>query len=169
VVLFPGASVPERRWGTEKFIELGRRLINDGHFIIICGGDADKKAAQTIASSLGERVLNLTGCLSLTQTTAILSEAGLLVTSDSGLMHLAYAVGTPTISLFGAGIEEKWAPRGAKHHVLNKRLPCSPCTRFGYTPPCPYDVECLKRVTVEEVCAAVHKILPADIMKTPGH
>jgi len=47
-------------------------------------------------------------------------------------------LGRPTVSLFGSGIAAKWAPRGPRHVVLNKDLHCSPCTRFGYTPPCPY-------------------------------
>jgi len=81
------------------------------------------------------------------------------VSGDTGLMHLAYGVGTPTVSLFGAGIQEKWAPPGVNHLTINKHVPCSPCTKFGYTPSCPYGVRCLGEVTVEEVRESVLDLL----------
>jgi ADP-heptose:LPS heptosyltransferase len=93
------------------------------------------------------------------ETAAIISQLDLFATGDTGLMHIAYGVGTPTVSLFGAGIQKKWAPIGENHIAINKNLSCSPCTKFGYTPRCPYGVKCLSEITVEEVKEAVLKLL----------
>jgi ADP-heptose:LPS heptosyltransferase len=78
-------------------------------------------------------------------------------------MHVAYGVGTPTVSLFGAGIQRKWAPAGGIHIAINKNVPCSPCTKFGYTPKCPYDVRCLSGITVEEVKESVVTLLARSL------
>ncbi|OGW02152.1 MAG: hypothetical protein A2Z59_03620 [Nitrospinae bacterium RIFCSPLOWO2_02_39_17] len=88
-----------------------------------------------------------------------LPKVSLLVTGDSGIMHIACGLGTPTVSLFGPGIENKWAPKGKNHIIINKRLFCSPCTKFGYTPSCPRDAECMRLITVDEVEDAVLKLL----------
>jgi heptosyltransferase-2 len=102
---------------------------------------------------------DLTGKTTLMEAAAVLRRCRLLITADSGLMHLAVAVGTKTISLFGSGIEKKWAPQGKNHLVINKRPECSPCTRFGYTPGCAFDVACLSAITVDEVVAAALTVL----------
>ena len=91
----------------------------------------------------------------------MLSRCQLLIGTDAGLMHLAYGVGTPVVALFGAGIEAKWAPRGQRARIINRRVPCSPCTRFGYTPRCPYQVRCLTEISAEEVRQAAQSILDA--------
>lgn len=157
IVIFPGASIPERRWGTEKFQELARRVHGWGLPVVIVGGLADQSAGNTIAS--GGVGLNLAGTTSLAETAALLARARLLVTGDSGLLHIAAELKVPTVSLFGPGIEKKWAPRDDRHIVLNKHLDCSPCTRFGSTPKCPIAARCLALITVDDVENAVRRIL----------
>ncbi len=65
----------------------------------------------------------------------------------------------PTVSLFGPGIANKWAPPGEQHIVINHKLPCSPCTRFGTTPPCPIGAKCIQDISVGEVFTAAQEIL----------
>lgn len=154
VVLFPGASVPERRWGSERFGELAAKLGRNGCRVVVVGGPGDVGQSRVICLVGGQNIKDLTGACSLREVAEVLAGADVLVTADSGLMHLAVAVGTPTVSLFGAGIREKWAPRGDMHRVLTAELPCSPCTTFGHTPPCPIGVECLRRISVDAVLAA---------------
>jgi ADP-heptose:LPS heptosyltransferase len=89
----------------------------------------------------------------------LIAGADLLVSGDSGLLHIGVALGVPTVSLFGPGIAEKWAPRGEQHCVLNLQLPCSPCTLFGTTPPCEKQLACLSGVSVDTVFNAVKKQL----------
>lgn len=157
VALFPGASIPERRWGAERFAELARRLRTRGLAVVVVGGKGDGPAGDRIvADGVG---LNLAGKTSLAESAAVIARSRLLVTGDSGLLHIAVALGVPTVSLFGPGIEKKWAPRDACHVVLNKHLSCSPCTRFGYTPRCRIGARCLDLITVDEVESAVCRIL----------
>jgi len=158
VAIFPGASVAERRWGGDRFGKVARALRSKGYRIVILGSRADSRDAARIREYAGD-CIDLTGKTDLKGVAAVLKESKLLLTADSGLMHIAYAAGTATVSLFGSGIEEKWAPRGKNHTVLNEHLDCSPCTRFGYTPRCKRDVECLSSLSVDAVIGAVEQIL----------
>ncbi len=160
VGVFAGATIPERRWGIRRFAELTKSLVREGIGTVIVGGRVDIKDSRNFAEIAGtENILNLIGRTSLDETAAVISLLDLFVTGDTGLMHLSYGVGTPTVSLFGAGIQEKWAPVGKRHLVINKNLSCSPCTKFGHTPRCPYQVKCLGDITVNEVKEAVLELL----------
>jgi len=158
VCLFPGATVPERIWGSKNFGETARELCEIGYTVIVLGGKSDKKIAAEI-KNYHTGIVDLSGQTSLSETTAIIKMSRMLITSDSGLMHIARAVGTPTIALFGSGIEKKWAPHGASHIVINKHLKCSPCTKFGYTPHCKYGVVCLSSIAPEEIISAAKGLL----------
>lgn len=157
VTLFPGASIPERRWGTENFRELAMRLHSGGVAVVVVGGRGDAEAGEKIAA--GGIGLNLAGCTSLAETAAVLSKSRVLVSGDSGVLHIAEALDVPTVSLFGPGIENKWAPRGVHHIVLNRHLDCSPCTKFGYTPRCKNGARCLSDIGIDEVANAVLDLL----------
>jgi lipopolysaccharide heptosyltransferase II len=158
--IFSGATTPERRWGISKFAALTEGLISEGFGIVIVGGNEDVDDSVKLEEiANGGAIINYVGKTSLIETAAIISELDLLVSSDTGLMHIAYGVGTPTVSLFGAGIQEKWAPIGDSNISLNKHLPCSPCTMYGYTPKCPYQVRCLGDISVEEVKGAVLELI----------
>jgi len=160
VGVFTGATVPERRWGVDNFAEVSKCLSKKGIGTVIVGGNAELEDAMEFEGIAGrENVLNFVGKTSLMETAAVISQVDLFVTGDTGLMHIAYGVGTPTVSLFGAGIQKKWAPIGKKHIAINRNLFCSPCTRFGYTPKCPYNVKCLRDITVEEVKESALRLL----------
>jgi lipopolysaccharide heptosyltransferase II len=167
--IFSGATIPERRWGMSRFAELTKGLISEGLGIVIIGGEEDVDDSRRLGGiAYGDVAINFAGKTSLIETAAIISQLDLFVSSDTGLMHIAYGVGTPTVSLFGAGIQEKWAPMGDNNVAINKNLPCSPCTQFGYTPRCPYDVKCLREISVEEVKEAVLGVI-ARIHNTRSH
>jgi len=157
IVLFPGASIPERRWSIERFGQVAFSLAEQGHPIVVVGGAEDTRAGAAITRFAGG--LNLAGQTTLTETAAILQQSALLVSGDSGLLHMGVGLGTPTVSLFGPGVAKKWAPRCRRHIVLNTQLPCSPCTKFGYTKPCPRQAECLQRINPEEVVEAALRLL----------
>ncbi len=150
VTIFTGASVMEKRWGTDRFAELSMRLSNDGYKVILIGGKAELRDSERIVL-INSRVLDLVGRTDLLKTTAVIANSSALITADSGIMHIAYGVGTPTVCLFGSSIEEKWAPRDKRHVTINRHLPCSPCTKFGYTPRCKTGVRCLKEISVDDV------------------
>lgn len=161
VSICPGATVRERRWGGDKFGAVARNIDDKGYKVLILGGEGDRGDAKKIMAQ-AEDCIDLTGRTTLSDVAFLLRLSRLFIGADSGILHIAYAVGTPTVSLFGSGIEKKWAPPGEKHIVLNKHLSCSPCTRFGYTPECKRDVECLKNISVDDVIRAAWIILDSS-------
>lgn len=157
VTIFPGASIPERRWGTERFRRVAELLTTFGIRIVVVGGKEDLQQGDEIV--VGESGLNLAGLTTLAETAAVIQRSSLLLSGDSGVLHVAVGLGVPTVSLFGPGRSKKWAPQGSKHVVINKELTCSPCTNFGHTPTCPIDVRCMQEITVDEVFNAVTMLL----------
>lgn len=160
VTIFPGASIPERRWGADRFHQVARWLSAFGLRVVVVGGKDDHQQGEAIIA--GGSGLNLAGRTSLAETAAVIDRSALLVSGDSGVLHIAVGLGKPTVSLFGPGRSEKWAPRGDRHIVINKELPCSPCTTYGTTPPCPQNGQCLRDVTVEEVTNAATMLLTVE-------
>ena len=156
-VIFPGASIPERRWGAERFSAVAVDLFRSGTPVVVVGGKEDAKAGETIVK--GVKGLNLAGRTSLVETAAVISRSTLLISGDSGILHIGVGLGISTVSLFGPGIAAKWSPHGDVHKVLNRHLPCSPCTKFGYTPRCPYNVRCMEEISVDDVVSAVTSLL----------
>jgi ADP-heptose:LPS heptosyltransferase len=157
VVIFPGASIPERRWGADRFRSVAELLSGFGIKTVVVGGKDDQQQGELIAG--GGLGLNLAGLTSLPETAAVIQKSALLLSGDSGVLHIAVGLGVPTVSLFGPGRAKKWAPRGDRHIVINKELPCSPCTTFGNTPPCPDNARCMRDITVDEVVNAVTMLL----------
>jgi lipopolysaccharide heptosyltransferase II len=158
VSIFPGASVAERRWGGEKFGKTAKALSAKGYKVVILGASSEHADADIIKQHAAH-CMDLTGKTDLKDVAAILKASRLLLTADSGIMHIAYAVGTPTVALFGSGIEKKWAPQGKGNVIINKHLPCSPCTRYGYTPRCDENMECIASIGVDEVVETVESVL----------
>lgn len=159
VLLFPGASIPERRWGADRFQLIAKMLSAFEIPTVVVGGDEDREQGNRIVA--GGVGLNLAGRTSLAETAAVIDKSALLVSGDSGLLHIAVGLGKPTVSLFGPGRARKWAPRGEDHIIINKGLPCSPCTTFGTTPPCRVDGQCMKEIGVDEVFNAITILLTA--------
>lgn len=158
IAIAPGASISERRWGGERYAEVARELSSKGYLIVVIGMASDTDDAARIVQCV-PNTIDLTGKSSLKEAAALLSAAKLFIGADSGLLHIAVALGVPTVSLFGSGRARKWAPQGKQHRVINKQLPCSPCTTFGNTPPCRHNVACMKQISPDEVVAAAIELL----------
>jgi ADP-heptose:LPS heptosyltransferase len=157
IAIFPGASVKERRWGIDKFRSLVQFISGSGYSPVIIGGAEDKNSGEAILST--SNGLNLAGKTSIAGTAAVIARSRLLVSGDSGVLHIAAGLGIPTVALFGAGIAKKWAPLGVNHRVLNRGLSCSPCTLFGTTPVCTSAVRCLNEIEAQEVYEAINTLL----------
>lgn len=157
ITLFPGSSIAEKRWDEGKFVALSEKLIEKGIAVVIVGADCENKIGDKIIS--GRCGLNLAGRTSLIESAALIHNSRVLISGDSGLLHIATGLGVPTVSLFGPSNTRKWAPKGEHHIVVSGKLPCSPCSKFGYTPRCPINAKCMADITVEEVVAAVKKLL----------
>jgi lipopolysaccharide heptosyltransferase II len=163
IALFPGASIPERRWGADRFGQVATSLAVEGYRIVVIGGKEDMAtAASLIATTDG---LNLAGTTSLAETAAIIEQSTMLISGDSGILHIGVGFGIPTVSLFGPGIAQKWSPQGVRHLVINLHLTCSPCTTFGYTPKCRHHAKCIQEITPDEVVQASLMLLSAHYRK----
>jgi ADP-heptose:LPS heptosyltransferase len=160
VVMSPFASIPERQWGVSCFWEVAQWIFEQGFGVVVVGGAGDRQASEGLTEGLD--AFNLTGRTNLVEMAAVMERSSLVLSGDSGPLHIAVGLGRPTVSLFGPGIEDKWAPQGPRHIVLNKNLPCSPCTKFGYTPQCLLNAQCMKEIAVDEVIAAIQQLLPGQ-------
>jgi len=156
VTIFPGASISERRWGTDKFRQLAVLLRKSGLLPVVLGGEAEKPAGDEIVAAGG---INFAGRTTIAGSAYLLSRSRLLISSDSGILHIGVGLGIPTVALFGPGISAKWGPAGEQHVVVDKRMNCSPCTRFGYTPRCIHDVRCMADISVDDVYQAATALL----------
>ena len=160
VTLFTGSSIPEKRWDSGRFLRVVEILSATGIRIVVVGGKEDRQQGELICH--GGVGLNLTGSTSLAETAAVIQKSSLLVSADSGVLHIAAGLGVPTVSLFGPGSANKWAPQGGRHIVIKRELPCSPCIMFGNMAKCQNDALCMQEITVDEVVNAVNLLL-ADL------
>ncbi len=153
------ASTVSRRWMKERFAQLGRQLLDKSpHLkIIITGSPQECAYCREVADMIDSpRVLVSAGELPLKQVPAMIEKLDLLITADTGIMHMAIALGTPTVSLFAVADPRKSAAcyDRDKHLVISKDKTCDPCPGKK----CPYP-KCMEQIEVEEVFAAVQQLL----------
>lgn len=148
VALNVGASSKYKQWPEEHWSALARRLLDAGYGLVFVGDRKDAEIVGAVMAQLPENaaVANLAGKTSLRQLAAALMACDLLVTGDTGPMHMAVAVGTPTVALFGSTNPDRTGPYGARNVVLDMRLDCSPCYR---KPTCEGRVDCMRAITPE--------------------
>ncbi len=148
--LNPGAAYgPAKCWPATKYAELAGHLSEktDG-LIVIFGTVADQEAAAEISAAAGELVLDLTGKTTLAQALACIARCSVFVTNDSGLMHVAAALNTPLVAVFGSTDHIATGPYSEQATVVRQPVECSPCMQTH----CPKDhFQCMKGITVEEV------------------
>lgn len=161
--LNPGADYgPAKRWPVENFTAVARRLAREFPEVIwlVFGGKADANACARVADPLGNRAINLAGVTSLRQLMCLLKLCKLVLTNDTGPMHLAAALGTPVIVPFGSTSPELTGPGppgDPRHHLLRSPTPCAPC----FLRSCPIDFRCMTNITVEQVVGAVSRVAKA--------
>jgi heptosyltransferase I len=153
-VLHPGARWASKRWPPASWARVAEWLNQQGFQVAITGSRADAELALSITGQSPASIVNLTGCTSLAELAAILRWARLAVTTDTGVMHLAAALATPAVALFGPTAPWRTGPYGEGHRVVRLELPCSPCFKRR----CP-DPRCLHDLTPQMVVAACEKTL----------
>ncbi len=161
IALQPGARWLNKRWPAEHFAQLLKQLTQEYgqfHFAIL-GGQDDKPLGKSIVETAPERCLDLTGQLSLPEMVEWLRLSELLVTNDTGPMHVAAALGKPVVALFGPTEPRRTGPYGQFQHVLQLQLPCVPCLSQRCRWPQP--MECLRALPPAAVFAAIRKQLAA--------
>lgn len=151
-----------KRWPVENFAALGDRISQGwGGRVIIVGGEDESDLAREISGRMQNPPLVATGRLSILGTAALLQNCRLMVSNDSGLMHLAAAVGTPVVGLFGPTSTAKNAPwTSASRALVLQSGKCPPCYKLGQPLSCP-DPQCMKSLSVEQVWQAISAFTPA--------
>lgn len=138
------------------------RLIREIHSAfgmpaVIVGGPAERQRAETICQSAGPGAINMAGETSIGELPALLQKASLFVGIDSAGLHIAAAMGCPTIGIFGPSASASWAPRGVEHMAIQAQAPCSPCLDKGCRNS---EVStCLQELPVSTILKAVEKQL----------
>ncbi len=153
IAVSPVAFWPTKLWQDAKFAELCDRIQKELRTRVVLTGEKVEQV-ERIANLMKTSVLNLGGRTSLRELAALYKRAALLVTTDSGPMHIAAAVGTPVVALFGPTDPSRTGPYGFNHRIIQRKLPCSPCFRKQCTNP-----RCMAEISVEEVFAAVRDML----------
>ena len=137
IAVAPGAAHFTKRWPTHHWIALVRRLVEAGNDVIVLGGPQDLAIGEAVAAAGGESAATAAGAFDLPGSAALLKRTRALISGDTGLMHLATAVETPVIALFGPTVEQfGFFPYRAKSAVLQRELSCRPCSAHG-GPRCP--------------------------------
>jgi lipopolysaccharide heptosyltransferase II len=165
VGLFPGSNAPARRWPAERFGAVARRLGSDGLRVVVMGAPQERSITREVCAA-APGAIDAAGATDLPGLAALLSMCQLVVTNDTGPMHLAGAVGTPTVTLWGPSDPAEVCPVGGRDvRVTGAPLPCKPCFRNA----CPRSgsgtilpeahEECMRLITEEEVLAAARGLL----------
>lgn len=157
VGLFPGAGWKLREWMPERFAAIGDRLAQ--HFnanVLIFGGPKEAALVQIVTNLMNAQAIPFAGNLQVRQLAACLEKCDLFLTNDTGPMHIAAAVGTPTVSLFGPGNHIRFQPLGTLHQTIRHAVPCSPCKQF--TDKCKDNI-CMKGIGVDEVWHSISRVL----------
>jgi lipopolysaccharide heptosyltransferase II len=157
--LCPGAEYgPAKRWFPERFAESAKKIAAQSSVQwILFGTIRDTAIGQRIAAALGDRCVNQIGQTTLDQLIDELRECRLVLTNDTGTMHLAALLGVPVVAIFGSTEPRLTAPLGNDHIILRHHVECSPC----FLRQCPIDFRCMKAVTVDEVADSVLSMLRA--------
>jgi ADP-heptose:LPS heptosyltransferase len=168
VGVHPSAGRAIKQWHLNRFGQVAARLASDfGATVVLTGTREDRPLVDAVVASLSADVprLDLAGPLDLSVFAAVLQQLRLLVTCDSGPMHLAAAVGTPVVGLFGPADPRRWGPLTPRARVLAANLWCRPCNRVRRPPlRCAGRVpDCLDGISADAVCRAA-----ADLLRDPA-
>ncbi len=151
-----GAARPARNWFPERFAELADRLQSElNAAVVFVGGKEDRALVAGVMAAMKSKAVSAAGELSISQTAALLAQCSCLVSPDTGPLHLATAVKTPVIGLYGSTDPRRTGPLGKGNAVLIKGLVCAPCEQKQ----CPLGSRaCMEAITVDDVFGAVARL-----------
>lgn len=150
IVLVPATTWPSKNWPAEYFAAVINGLKDKGH-LVLCGGPGDRDSAAAIAALTKTAVIDAVGKTSLLEMGALLARAHVVITSDTGPLHMAVALGTPTVSIFGPTAAAMYGPLQHGHIVLESQLECRACHKRT----CPRkENRCMQAVSPRDVIDA---------------
>jgi heptosyltransferase-1 len=161
IVIQPGARWMNKRWPVENFTEVVRQLAatRPGFKFAIMGSADDQAAGAAIAQADPKRCLDLTGKVSLPEMIEWIRLSELMISNDTGPMHVAAALGKPVVAIFGPTEPRRTGPYGQLQNVVRVDLPCAPClkSRCTYFKP----MECLRAIAPETIFTRAKTLIPA--------
>lgn len=155
IFIHPGARLASRRWPADRFASVARSLAARGYTIAITGSEAERDLVNTVVRQIGIPAANLCGATSLGALASLLQRGRLLICNDTGVSHIAAAVGLRSVVIASGSDTRRWAPLNADlHSVLYEPIACRPC---AYNE-CPIGHPCALAITAEQVLcqAAIH-------------
>ncbi len=156
VLISPWARWSSKLWREDRFSALCDAITSMGLGVVLVGGREAIPYVERIVEGVKGRVLNLTGRINLRELAHLAHLSRLLITTDSGPMHIASAMGTRVVALFGPTSPDRTGPYGEGHRVVRRDLDCAPCFRKRCR-----SMECMDSITVEEVVEAAMEIIGA--------
>jgi len=160
VAVHPGASCPSKRWPAYRFGRVADELMDKYNVrIVIIGGPSDVKTVKEVQTGMLRSPMILSEEHSLGEVAALLKKCSLLISNDSGPVHIAVAIGTPVVSIFGRldpGLSpQRWGPGGPNDIVIHKDVGCEECLAHN----CKLSFKCLDAITVNDVLSAAERLL----------
>ncbi len=169
VVVHPGTKWPPKRWPAERFRLLTIRLQALGLAVILAGDANDRALLQAVAPDLTPPPFILAGELPIGAVGALIQRACLHIGNDSGLMHLASAVGTPVLALFGPTFPSRTAPLDPRSQAIMKPIECRPCRLYFTRNACERGHNyCMDLIEVDEVWSAARALLSQAAVGAPA-
>lgn len=176
IIINPNTSElgKERRWSKKNFIELSNRIIDsyEEYKIYFIGSPSEYNYVISIVDNISnDQVINLSGSLDLVEASALINGAKLLITNDSGPMHIGFSLNTTTLSLFGPTSPYHYITNkdNGKHAYVYKELYCSPCVHHFDVPPCRGNNQCMKLISVNEVFELTKDILDKNTITSKSN
>jgi len=158
IAINPVAKWPTKLWAAERFRELAECLLIKGFQVVFTGSKEDRPLIDEMVGTLRSSVVRLDGRTTLRVLAAVYRSARVVVSTDTGPMHLAAAVGTPVVALFGPTAPWRTGPYGEGHVVLREGVSCSPCFSRSCKTRDFEPTACMKRIRVEQVVDAVTRL-----------
>jgi ADP-heptose:LPS heptosyltransferase len=155
VVIHPGALMSTKRWDGARFAALAHHLQQEGLTVVLTCGPGEEQVVSQIGQSVPQTMMLLG--LTIPELGELIRNARLYVGNDSGPMHLAAAVGTPVLAIWGSSNAQRWRPWGVEHRVVQNPFECNPCP--GYRCLVADSPLCIESVTVGQVIAAANELL----------
>ncbi|MFP4085571.1 MAG: lipopolysaccharide heptosyltransferase II [Desulfobacteraceae bacterium] len=154
--LAPGAVFGKaKRWAPERFAAIGDRAAERwGAKVLIFGSQKEKNICREVMNRMTHMPVKLCGETSLSDAMALIGECGFFLSNDSGLMHVAAALGVPTVGIFGSTDPVATGPCGTQSAVVRHELPCAPCLK----PECDRNYECMQAITVTKVWEEMERL-----------
>ncbi|MDO8684360.1 MAG: glycosyltransferase family 9 protein [Armatimonadota bacterium] len=151
----PGGTVRINQWFPDRFAALADRLQKDGATVVIFGGKSETYLAEVITKSMKTKPIIAAGKTTIWQLAGLISRCGVMITGDTGPMHMAVSLDVPTVAIFGPANPSRTGPYTDNCVVLWQKLPCSPCRR---KPTCSFR-ECIDATSVDMVYDATRQLL----------